>query len=157
MPKNAEDFMKILEQFFKALEANPLLQEIIASFKVKDNLDFQESSQALKDALIAKYEIDKVPPIIVIYPTIGKENAQFALDSIYALFKNVEGLDLTPRFNEKITNLIYYAQGNANEKMDTLGEKYFTEDKIVYIPDFVSKKNPQDYHLRSPTKTSIEG
>ncbi len=147
MPKDANDFMIILEQFLKALGTNPALQKAVNTLKVRSDFDFEENPQILKEKLTKEYG-NEVPPIMVIAPSLGKENAQLVLDAVYNLFKDIKGLDLTPRFNEKITDLIYYAQGNGDDKIAR--PEYFTDDKILYKPDFVSEKNPQDYHLRNP-------
>jgi len=147
MPQNANDFMIILEKFIKALNANPQLQNAVNTLKVKSNLDFEDDPAILREKLIKQWG-NEVPPIIVIAPSLGKQNAQIVLDTVYNLFKDIKGLDLTPRFNEKITDLIYYAQGNSNDKQAR--PEYFTPDTILYNPDFVSKKDPEDYHLQNP-------
>ncbi len=61
----------------------------------------------------------------------------------------MQGLDITPRFNTKITSLIYYAQSSSDLKIKSDLEKYFTEDKIFFRSDVEGKKNV-DYSLKDP-------
>ena len=149
MPKNSNDFMIILEQLLKALGRNPALQKAVNTLKVISGFDFEGNPEMLKKKLLEQHG-NEVPPIIVIAPSLGKENAQFVLDTVYDLFKNIEGLDLTPRFNEKITSLIYYAQGNGDDKISR--EEYFDKNngKIFYKSDFEGAKLNRDYHLENP-------
>jgi hypothetical protein len=55
-------------------------------------------------------------PRIVLYVSGGKENAQNVLDKIYDYYKNAPGNDLIPEFNEKVTDLIYFTQGDRTAK-----------------------------------------
>lgn len=57
-------------------------------------------------------------PRIVIYVGGGKEAAQRVLNAMYDAFCDLHGrgLPYAPRFNEKITNFLYAAQGHGNDK-----------------------------------------
>jgi len=80
-------------------------------------------------------------PAIVIYPVYGTDIANFILDVLVALFDRDArkvGLDLTPRYNKKINDLIYVAgfHGDAKkylqEQNPELLEKIF-EENLVFL------------------------
>jgi hypothetical protein len=89
-------------------------------------------------------------PKMVIYPASGKDKAQFVLNEIFRIFGQRKGLDVTPRFNAKITSLIYYAQGNGDEKTEE-NENFFESDKVVYNATITgSSAGPRGYYLENP-------
>ncbi|GEM_PF-5800300 len=96
-----------LEKLISALHNNTELADSVKIIKI----------HALNDHLDHK---GNLLPTIVVYPRAGKEHAQKVLNILYALFKDVEGLNKTPRFNRKITSLIYYAQGDSDYKIKAL-------------------------------------
>lgn len=75
-------------------------------------------------------------PVIVIYPVWGAENAKIVLDAILDLFSTYDvktiGLNHTPRFNAKINELVFYANGSGDHKR-FLPDKFFSDKtKIFY-------------------------
>jgi len=87
-------------------------------------------------------------PKIVIYVD-GREEAQMVLNLIYSHFGTIEGLDRAPAFNERITSLIYVAQGNRDDKKEMFAQQYFEQPDMVYFkPDVTGEQ--QDYHLVNP-------
>lgn len=79
----------------------------------------------------------------------SKEKAQYVLDHIYAQYKNVSGSELEPEFNEKITDLIYVAQGNRDDKRAGITSKdIFDENKIYFKPGY--QGSTVDFRLRNP-------
>ena len=101
MPKSADDVMLILENIFKEATIHEKLKNVIHNMKFKPGIDFSLSKGDMEKQLY-KSGTHEIIPIIVIYVN-GKNNAQYALDTLYRLFKDVEGLDITPRYNERIT------------------------------------------------------
>jgi hypothetical protein len=88
-------------------------------------------------------------PKIVIYPSTGKENAQKVLDKLYTLFNYIPGLNEQPRFNAKVTDLIWIAQGDSIYKESVRFDKYFELPfKTYYNPMLTGKF--QNYHLIHP-------
>jgi hypothetical protein len=91
---------------------------------------------------------------IVIYAASGKENAQKLLNKIYAIFKYQEGLNINPRWNEKVTSLIYFAQGDGDAKKLKENAKFFESGdeygngKVYFNPTVTGVY--QDYHLINP-------
>jgi uncharacterized protein (UPF0248 family) len=76
-------------------------------------------------------------PAIVIYPVKGLKCSQYVLNKIIRHFSQFDskviGLDITPRYNAKYNELIYWANGSGDHKK-ILPDKYFTSpEKIFYI------------------------
>lgn len=86
---------------------------------------------------------------IVIYVSAGKENVQKALDKLYYIFKDsgIKGLNEAPRYNAKVTDLIYVAQGDGDLKTDKFSS-FYEPGRIYYHPYFSG--TPKDYHLKHP-------
>jgi ankyrin repeat protein len=143
MPKNESDLMAIIENLLNELKDNSDLQNSLHDFKFHP-IDFSVSKEDIKKQLLSK---EGTLPIIVIYPGIGKNNAQFVLDTIYKLFGHLEGLDITPRYNKKVTSLIYYAQGDSLQKSNN--ERDYMPDKIFFRPDYEGVGMNVDYSLKS--------
>lgn len=117
------------------LKKDPELQKLIAAFKVM---------ATDKLAVNGVYF-----PRVVIYPTRGKENAQKALNKLYAGLKDIKGLGLRPRYNAKVSDLIWVAQGDSNFKNQARYQKYFEGPDFRYFrPDLTGKF--QNYHLVHP-------
>jgi hypothetical protein len=150
MPKNGDDMMLIIENLLNELKFNDLLQRAINSFKFKP-IDFSGSREGIKKRLTRG---DEIFPLMVIYAADGKENAQIVLDTVYRLFGDINGLDITPRYNKKVTSLIYYAQGDGDIK-ETYA-RYFTPDKIFFKPDFEGEGLNIDYSLKNPAEELSE-
>jgi hypothetical protein len=63
-------------------------------------------------------------PIIVVYPFAGvskfRKVLENLLENLSSIFSNVShdkiGLNITPRYNKKVSPLIYYAQGGGDFK-----------------------------------------
>lgn len=143
MPKDKEDLMVIVEQLLSTMKTNDKFNQAVREFKFLFDVDQQDLEQ-YRDITDNK----NIPPILVIYPRNGKENAQYVLNTVYALFKNREGLDITPRYNRKITSLIYYAQGDGDFKNEYY-QDFYTEDKIHYNSTKFGVGNI-DYALKNP-------
>ena len=96
------------------------------------------------------------PPIIVLYAFQGKEQAQKVLDAVCRTFGSWEGMNITPRFNKRITSFIYFAQGDGNTKEYAKSErsgispweKYFTPDGVYYSKELNEAGDNPDYELR---------
>ncbi len=137
MPKNT-DFYKIIYRLMQELVTNEEFVKVVPRFKFINKFISEEQLKATDES--------KRFPIIVIYCSSGKENAQKALNIIINMFKNIEGLNLTPRFNEKVNSLIYFAQGDGDSKIKkNLSEYYEQPNKIYYKKDIMGKD--RDFHL----------
>lgn len=91
-------------------------------------------------------------PILVLYACQGKEQAQLLLDEVCHLFAGQEGLNITPRYNKRVNSLIYFAQGNGDDKgrLAARGElnKYFTRGGVYYSREINTVGGNPDYELR---------
>lgn len=138
MPK-PEYTPAILAELFSALQRDPDLRDSITQIKVIND---------------DKREREEVLPIIVIYTQLGKDNAQKALERVYAHLHRFEavGNGETPRYNKKIDNLIFYAQGsggwkgNYKRRVERDGKKI--EDEGILDPDLIHFTG--DYKLEIP-------
>lgn len=126
----------IISKLLERVNRDIRLQQAMSHFKVYSFPD-----------LIAQKDGDKHIPIFVIYCHANKDAAQYVLDVVYALFKNMPGRDITPRYNQKITSLIYYAQGDGDYKSEQYHDCY-EPGCIHYRADFEGEH--KDYHLKNP-------
>lgn len=133
MPKT-KDIPIILSRLLEELEKNKDLSLAIKVVKVLYNTD-------------DLYDRNKnILPIIVVYPAQGKQNAQKVLDVFQMLFRDIEGLNLTPRYNQKVTDLIYFAQGDGDIKMSH--PEFFEKPEMIYYKsDFVITGKDENYAL----------
>jgi len=143
MPKSNR--YKELIALLQLIKDNPKVQNLIGAFKF----------------LVGSYKRKLTTlPLIIIYPAAGKENAQQLLNIIYDTFKGFKGLDIEPRFSEKITDLIYVTQGNGDDKeLITLPKdspfarpewiEYYEQPYMYYYAQDITGTY-QDYHLKHP-------
>lgn len=136
MPKT-EDIPGVLIRLLEELQSNHEFSSAVKEFKVL------EDTQDLSDGR------GNILPIIVVYPASGKQHAQKVLDTLYRILKDFAGLDKTPRYNQRVTDLLYFAQGNGADKGPL--NLHFSGDQIYYKPDFVTKGVYEDYKLIIPT------
>lgn len=169
MPRN--NFLSIAQKLVRALKNDEKLQELIFEFKFLkvENLKKITEDEPQEDikieiirghALLTKRKV--VAPLVVIYPSSGKENVQKALNKLYEIFKGTPGIDVAPRYNEKITDLIFVAQGNASEKESSHLEYFFEKPDMVYF-DYAKLKKldflPSDakpFGLENPAEKEEE-
>ena len=130
-------------KLLKAIQQDPALGKSIYAFKVR-----------YKSATEHTLQVKGLPqrerlPRIVIYPNETKEDAQKVLDKITALFKDdvPKGIGYTPRWNQKVNDLIYFAQGDGDAKKNPAYARYFEQPAMIYYePNFSG--NHTNYHLR---------
>jgi hypothetical protein len=75
-------------------------------------------------------------PAIVIYPVHSKKCSQYVLDAVIKWFSRYDdkeiGLNITPRFNAKYNNLIYWAGGAGDYKKKLDSKWYSSTEKQFY-------------------------
>jgi hypothetical protein len=150
MPKSA-NLVHATKQLVEAIRKDQMLQKVISNIKIKpipDNIIEQ-----IKSAVEAETN-KKRPysefwrlPRIVIYIGDGKRQAQFALNKLYRLFKDEKGTGWGPEFNEKVTDYIFFAQGNREDKI--YNPEYFEPEDMVYYKSDVNG-TWEDFHLINP-------
>lgn len=138
MPFDA-DIVNVMKSFLKRVSENEDLQRAVSHFKIHAHTDAIER-------LDGTYF-----PIMVIYCHASKDAAQYVLNEVYALFRHKQGLDITPRYNRKITSLIYYAQGDGDYKSEHYSD-YYEAGLVHYHPKF--EGIIKDYWLRNPAENA---
>jgi len=139
MPQD-KDFISLLIDLAEFAYRNKEFANLIYKVKCLPILESAPHARAMA--------IEKQWPKIVLYISTGKGDAQKALNMLYERYHAKEGLNRAPRFNQKVTSLIYFAQGNGDDKESYL-EKYFEQpEKYYFKPDFTGKY--EDYHLIHP-------
>lgn len=89
-------------------------------------------------------------PYIVIYPGDGKVVAQALLDRLYVLLEKFKGINIAPRFNAKVNDLIWIAQSDSDHKK-TLKESEQFKNKIEPYYRFFELPNMVYYSSYFPT------
>jgi hypothetical protein len=88
-----------------------------------------------------------IPPRIAIYIYGGTMIAQKVLQIIYDEFKDLQGSNVQPGYNEQVTSLLFFAQGDRDCKGDEYA-KYYEPGRVYYDPFITGKK--AEYHLVNP-------
>ena len=151
MPKD-EDLERVIKTLLYYTKQMPQLRKAIAFIKIKPVLDdYVELLKAAYQGLPFPQSDNWKIPKIVIYIGGGKKLAQQALDIIYDIFKDWRGCDRAPGFNERVTSMIFFAQGNRNDKVAPgLISFYEAPDYVYFRPDVTNDELVADYHLFNP-------
>lgn len=143
MPADSYDQIQILLAIEKALKTNSQLSKAIKKFKIVVN-PYQQKDELTGQPIIF--------PKVVIY-AFGKQNAQTILDEVYKQLENkMPGLNIRPRYNAKVTDLIWIAQGDGDYKGDRYASYYenpFAQNGRIYYRKDITGKD-QYYHLVHP-------
>lgn len=130
-----ENRIRIMYELMRALQKDPELQEVIAGFKiVASDLPYRQARNNKR--LPADRAHLRQNAVIVIYPADGRKNTQQALNKIYELFPRDKfpGINIRPRYNARVNNLIWIAQGDGDAKSDRELKKYFEPNMIYFNP-----------------------
>lgn len=133
---NDRDIEAVTIKLLQAMEDDKELYNAIAVIKV--NYKINDQGRNL--------------PIIVIYANPGKATAQLIVDKLYSVFDGIEGSGQVPRFNVKVTSLLYWAQGDGDHKEQAFYKKYYDQPGMrCYASNIKQFLNPQapleDYYL----------
>ncbi len=134
----------VIARLHEALESDLEFRNALKNFKVFEGTEDYRKKQ--KDVF----------PIIVLYPHPTKENAQIVLDKVLECFKDFDNISTgeTPRLNQKITDLVHYAQGDADIKkrykkhIESLWGEGVADSGGIFESDFIHFKG--DYKLKLP-------
>lgn len=142
MPADSLDQIEVLLQISKALKSNPDLSKEITKFKLV-YYPYQQKDELTGQPIVF--------PKVVIY-AFSKNNAQKILNEVYESLKNMPGLNIRPRGNAKVTDLIWIAQGDGDYKTDRYTAYYENplaqNGRVYYRKDITGKD--QNYHLKHP-------
>ena len=146
-PKTS-DIPRYIQELMSMISNDDTIKESLFAFKA--NIFSHESRYKEQDGI----------PKVVIY-VYGKKNAQYVLDEIYKKFGNEKGSGQVPGYNEKVTDFIFFAQGNRDDKktgLDVYDEPkkvYYNHEKLVkkYSTQQNKIELPRiDYHLKNPAR-----
>lgn len=129
----------MIETICKRLHSDARFQKSLGCFKVRD---YPEKIE-IKPGLFL--------PVMVLYPDMSKDAAQYVLDTVYGLFKSVRGTGRVARYNCMINDLIGWAQGDGDCKDDAYAQ-YYDEERVCYKPTFVDARVMENYYLKDPSK-----
>ena len=157
MPKD-EDFVHTAIKLINALKSSYILQRTISQIKIKPILEKEVDEAAEERYGMSRAELLELPKI-VIYICGGTEDAQKALDEIFRIFKEQVGVNRGPKYNKKVTSLIFFAQGNREDKdVDSAWiaengpyavSRFFEQPDMIYFrPDVTGTTT--NYHLILP-------
>ena len=138
MPIDSLDEIIILLHMHDAITLDKDLSKRLKTFKIIVDPYRQTDRVTGQPIIFAK---------VVLYAS-GKEDAQNILNSIYKKFKNIAGLDIPPRFNAKVTDLIFIAQGDGDYKVEPFIGYYEQPKRVYYRSDITGKL--ENYHLIHP-------
>ena len=121
---------------------------------LRDDEEFNEATAGFKVKLDTEVHFgDQVLPMIVVYPILGKDNAQLVLDRTYHAFPEHQrmGMDITPRDNRRINNLIYWAQSGGDLKRKYRGFRNKDTQFSITGSHFKGK----EHELEDPSKLKV--
>lgn len=151
MPQDSE-MMPVFKKIIDMMQNDPEFNRL--THTVKFYPSYNETDEQVKESKqreTIKGSNQFVMPRVVIYPPNGKENAQKLLNYLYGKLKEFKGLGIKPRFNDKTTDLIYVAQGDADDKKNSDYDQYYEPGKLYYLSDYFSKYGDfGEMRLQSP-------
>lgn len=130
------DKMNVLIKLVEFFKKNPYLLKKVPMIKARYSDDVQELEQGFA-------------PEIIIYVSAPPTEVQEVLDGLYNTFKSHPGSNNRPRYNGKVTDLIWVAQGNGNDKDGPEWSQYYEQPNMIYYkPDIGGTE--VNYHLKHP-------
>lgn len=151
MPKT-EHMGYIIEKFQDKLRSHPTLKKHVHSYKV---LEGKISADGSLETLILDGHGNPLPKFVIY--TTSKDDAQKMVDILHELFKDDvdKGEGKTPRLNEKINDLIYYAQFSADAKyampdlFENGGTHFKSEIRLPHWPEGTVVKGNYDIRVNN--------
>jgi len=151
MPQK-DEFIPVILTIAELLKNNKEFSTLVNGAKIDPTytLDYDILSSKLNKEIV---------PSIILYIFSDATAAQKALDILFEVFKNKEfkGNGIRPRFNAQVTDLIYIAQGNGDDKKVEFIRKtgLFEMPNMIYY-NHKAFEDPDIYHLKYPgTEISI--
>ena len=106
-----------------------------------------------KKSLSSEGEDSKRMPGIILYVPFCRDRAQYVLNTLYTELKGVSGANKCPRYSGQVTDLLFVAQGNGDEK-EVMRRGYETiykvPEKIYYDLSTFLPSFKMQYHLDHP-------
>ncbi len=139
-----EDLIVTTIQLLELIKSSPKLQKEIFAFKIAPTIAYKQADE--------KEASENQNAVIVIYPADGKANAQDVLDQLYKVFKNTKGMNVRPRYNAKVNDLIWVSQGDGDAKEGNY-EQYYEKSSgylVYYDPKAFNMPAGTDLTLKHP-------
>jgi hypothetical protein len=170
MPEKISEFIPKIDSFFNR-NRECLNYVTVMKFRVKKLLfSVADISSEMKEFNLVKegdIEDDVFSPKGEIFPKIvmyfkSRNDAQVVLDLLYKEFKDEVGASdskryfYQPRYNAKVTNLIWISQGNGDDKNSR--ENYYQQPDMIYFSEEVAQKigmKITDFFLCHPETKSV--
>lgn len=139
LPQGLPDYYRFVALVAKTIQGNDQLRAYVNNYKFDMDPLAPEKPGAL------------VHPLAVIYVGGGKSRAQVVLNELYGALKGVKGSGKKPRFNAKVNDLIWIAQGNSDDKLLYLDNNLHWDPSFVYYNNsFPSDDGSYDHRLKHP-------
>jgi hypothetical protein len=140
MPADDISSSKILAIILNAYMNDSELKKLVPIFKI--------APKSLQKVIRGEMH---VIPAVVLYTKNGTEATQKALNKIYHEFvqhPEIRGSGIRPRFNAKVNDLIWIAQGNGDNKGGQYSQYYEPPFQAYYRKDITGEI--ENYHLKHP-------
>ena len=140
MPADDISSSKILAIILNAYMNDSELKKLVPIFKI--------APKSLQKVIRGEMH---VIPAVVLYSKNGTEATQKALNKIYHEFvqhPEIRGSGIRPRFNVKVNDLIWIAQGNGDNKGGQYTQYYEPPFQAYYRKDITGEI--ENYHLKHP-------
>ncbi len=138
MPAPGTNLAKLIILIFDEFSTDPELKNYVEEFKVAISNDEESRKNQF--------------PVVVFYSNDGTEAAQKALNKIFNFLKKhpeIKGSGDRPRYNGKVNDLIWIAQGDGDSKRISWNDQFFELPlKIYYKSDLTGIV--KNYHLKNP-------
>lgn len=140
MPQDSQSGYEALTNILREIAVNQKLRQALSSIKCKSGF----IPETYKKRIVAP---------IILYAADGRANAQKVLVHIYDMLKYWPGPkdEKQPSFNIKITDMIFYAQGDGDARTAVKDPRYFFDrhqNYALYSIEFTNSLT--DYSLKHP-------
>ncbi len=122
---------------------------------LRDDEEFNEATAGFKIKLDPEVQFgDQILPMMVVYPMLGKDNAQLVLERVFHAFPEHErmGMNITPRDNRRINSLVYWAQSGGDLKKKYRGFRGKNTQFSITGSHFLGTEN----ELQDPSRKDME-
>lgn len=136
-----DDLLMTVIKLIETIQNSSTLRTNIASFKVAPEIAYQQAAN--------RNPHTEQNGVVVIYTADGKKATQEALDELYKVFKGAKGMNVRPRYNARVNDLIWIGQGDSQVKEGW--EEYYDKNGIYYKPEEFGRPANEDLKLKHPS------
>lgn len=121
MPKD-EYMTEVFNKLFELL-SHEVVKKNLQSFKIYLDYNKTEAQQQKNERIF---------PRIVLYPSSSKTATQDLLNFLFEKLDHTQGMNITPSYNAKVTDLLYVAQGDGDDKKTVGFKEYYEKPHMIY-------------------------